>query len=530
MAQMQTLKVDFSDIPDAPPVQRKTLRVDFSDIPDAVSQPQPEQTPQLSLNPLSGKKILRVDFSDIPDAPPVQRRTLFVDFSDIPDAESPAVTSADQSPTDHPGAQSEEPSLKGPTLLPHSLAPLAIKELRDEHKNFLQKVGVLPPTISGEREAVLRAPTQAEDISMTARQRGESTIGAAPVQQYVLEAYESLRKRILPELAPWEIEPTEIYDYFSTPTAPARSKEDWYARVLPSSLVKTAGAISGITTAYAIGARMAETGLEHATGNLSLAETTMEDLKAVGGIVPGMVKGAVKGVPGLNKDWQREWAADPVGTAAGLLGLLGIGKGVNEGAAYLSGKANVTEFLTKEGIPAEQVADTFKAIEKVQGLTQRLSALAQGNRSGVVEGSGAGELGAVENPTETSVNQQVEKADPASKQPSSPYAQLEMALEAAGEPRPPGHAVHHIVALNDRRAALARHILQEFDIPINSADNGVWLPGTRDVGSGVYHRELNTREYHAEVYCRLKNAIDKEEILGVLRDIKIELSENKFPY
>ena len=175
------LKVDFSDIPDALPVQRKTLRVDFSDIPDAYPKYQSEQTPQLPVNPLSGKKILKVDFSDIPDAPPVQRKTLCVDFSDIPDAESPTITSADQSTPYQPIAQSEEPGLQSPTLLPHSLTPQAIKELRDEHKNFLQKLGVLPPTIPGEREAVLRAPTQAEDISITAQEKGESTIGAAPI-------------------------------------------------------------------------------------------------------------------------------------------------------------------------------------------------------------------------------------------------------------------------------------------------------------------------------------------------------------
>ncbi len=130
--------------------------------------------------------------------------------------------------------------------------------------------------------------------------------------------------------------------------------------------MKTAGAMSGITTACAIGTRMGETGHEHALGNLSSSEATLEDLKAVGETVPAMVKGAVKGVPGLNRDWQQEWATDPVGTAVGLLGLLGIGEGVSEGPAYLSGKTQVTDFLTKEGIPADQVADTFKAIEKAQ--------------------------------------------------------------------------------------------------------------------------------------------------------------------
>ncbi|MGA2404911.1 MAG: AHH domain-containing protein [Syntrophobacteraceae bacterium] len=209
---------------------------------------------------------------------------------------------------------------------------------------------------------------------------------------------------------------------------------------------------------------------------------------------------------------------------------MGIGKGVKEGAAYLSGKANVTDFLTKEGIPPEQAADTFKAIEKAQDKTLQLPALNQEDRSGVVASSGPGELEAVENPTETSVNQQVEKADPGSKQSGSPYRQLEMALEAAGEPKPADHAGHHMVSVFDRRAEPARQILQEFDIPLSSYDNGVWLPRTREAGPGAYHPGLNTREYHAEVYRRLQDATNKEEVLGVLRDIKEELSENRFPY
>ena len=134
MAQMQTLKVDFSEVPDALPVQRKTLHVDFSDIPDAVPQGHPEQSPQLPedtscgkkilrvdfsdipdalpkaqteqtsqlpVNPLTGKKISRVDFSDIPDAPPVERIILRVDFSDLPDAEPSAVAPADQITVKH---------------------------------------------------------------------------------------------------------------------------------------------------------------------------------------------------------------------------------------------------------------------------------------------------------------------------------------------------------------------------------------------------------------------------------------------
>lgn len=78
--------------------------------------------------------------------------------------------------------------------------------------------------------------------------------------------------------------------------------------------------------------------------------------------------------------------------------------------------------------------------------------------------------------------------------------------------------------------ALARQISLEFHIPINSADNGVWLPNMDGVGEGAYHRELHTGKYYDEVERRLKTATDREEVLGVLHKIRKELSENKFPY
>ena len=110
------------------------------------------------------------------------------------------------------------------------------------------------------------------------------------------------------------------------------------------------------------------------------------------------------------------------------------------------------------------------------------------------------------------------------------YKRLVRNIIAAGEPRPPGHVAHHVVSLDDRRAGPARDILKEFDIPINSADNGVWLPGAKDAGRGPYHPGLNTKKYHEEVYRRLEQATSREEILEVLRKLKKGLSENKFPY
>ena len=127
--------------------------------------------------------------------------------------------------------------------------------------------------------------------------------------------------------------------------------------MLPSSLVKTIGAISGITAAYAIGTRMGETGLEHTEGKFSSAKATLEDLKAVGGTVPGMVKGAVKGVPGLKKDWRQEWATDPVGTAVGLLGLMGAPIARCAGGGHLHGPARPPNWPRRS--PQERLTSSF---------------------------------------------------------------------------------------------------------------------------------------------------------------------------
>jgi hypothetical protein len=72
--------------------------------------------------------------------------------------------------------------------------------------------------------------------------------------------------------------------------------------------------------------------------------------------------------------------------------------------------------------------------------------------------------------------------------------------------------------------------LKYFDIPLTSADNGVWLPNMDEVGEGAYHRGLHTDEYHREVYRRLKTATSRERALEILQDIKEELSKNRFPY
>jgi hypothetical protein len=56
--------------------------------------------------------------------------------------------------------------------------------------------------------------------------------------------------------------------------------------------------------------------------------------------------------------------------------------------------------------------------------------------------------------------------------------------EDAGNMRQPGDEAHHIVPENHPRSAPARAVLDQFGIEIDSAENGVFLPGTRSVANG----------------------------------------------
>ncbi|WP_043361562.1 AHH domain-containing protein [Belnapia sp. F-4-1] len=76
---------------------------------------------------------------------------------------------------------------------------------------------------------------------------------------------------------------------------------------------------------------------------------------------------------------------------------------------------------------------------------------------------------------------------------------LGAALRAAGV-YPPGHGyhAHHIVPQRIQGATTARGILERADIGIDSAENGVWLPGTSSAvnldGSHI-HQGIHSAEY-----------------------------------
>ena len=66
------------------------------------------------------------------------------------------------------------------------------------------------------------------------------------------------------------------------------------------------------------------------------------------------------------------------------------------------------------------------------------------------------------------------------------------------QPRPAGHDAHHIVPKGMREAQEARDILQDAELGINDAANGVWLAGdpeTVNESTGEIHDGLHTPRY-----------------------------------
>lgn len=105
-------------------------------------------------------------------------------------------------------------------------------------------------------------------------------------------------------------------------------------------------------------------------------------------------------------------------------------------------------------------------------------------------------------------------------------------IEAAGNARPADSAAHHIVpsGSNNADAIEARRRLGRFGIDINSADNGVFLPNSpASSATGAYHPSLHTDRYYGAVNDALGRARTKDQAIGVLNDIKLDLLNNSFP-
>lgn len=101
---------------------------------------------------------------------------------------------------------------------------------------------------------------------------------------------------------------------------------------------------------------------------------------------------------------------------------------------------------------------------------------------------------------------------------TSPSEELEAAMAAKGNPRPPGHSTHHIVADADEAAEPARRILKKCGIdPRNDWRNGIHLPqrvsNPKTIPEAVtQHSTLHTDSYYDTVNTRLQNAYEGKGI------------------
>ncbi|MDN5760923.1 MAG: AHH domain-containing protein [Microlunatus sp.] len=119
-------------------------------------------------------------------------------------------------------------------------------------------------------------------------------------------------------------------------------------------------------------------------------------------------------------------------------------------------------------------------------------------------------------------------------QETSASTELEAAMAARGDPRPPGHDTHHIVADADPRAAVARKILLEAGInPRNNPENGIHLPrtsmdATTIPDAATRHQTIHTDAYYKELTLRLVEAKKNGTVPETLRQIRAEIAEGTF--
>ncbi len=99
----------------------------------------------------------------------------------------------------------------------------------------------------------------------------------------------------------------------------------------------------------------------------------------------------------------------------------------------------------------------------------------------------------------------------------------------SGMPEPDyPNAAHHIVAGAAAAASRAREILEKFNIDINDANNGVFLPTVKGVSKAAYHPSVHTAAYYQKVTDLLEEATTRKECIEILRGIAEQLSNGTF--
>uniref|UniRef100_UPI0023BA1F01 RHS repeat-associated core domain-containing protein n=1 Tax=Aeromonas salmonicida TaxID=645 RepID=UPI0023BA1F01 len=99
--------------------------------------------------------------------------------------------------------------------------------------------------------------------------------------------------------------------------------------------------------------------------------------------------------------------------------------------------------------------------------------------------------------------------------------ELAKKMEKAGTPRPNNSAAHHIVGETSKRAQPARNILKKHKIDLNGADNGVFLPNSKntDAMSGILHNGKHPDKYIDAVNRRIRDADKLNGKQGVLDEL-----------
>lgn len=104
-------------------------------------------------------------------------------------------------------------------------------------------------------------------------------------------------------------------------------------------------------------------------------------------------------------------------------------------------------------------------------------------------------------------------------------------IKAGVKPPSFATAAHHIVAGEDKAAALTRAILEKNGIGLNGSVNGVFLP-TKNAGktvSSLRHVGSHKAAYHQWVYDQLQHARSREEVVEILDIIRKKLETGKVP-
>jgi len=103
------------------------------------------------------------------------------------------------------------------------------------------------------------------------------------------------------------------------------------------------------------------------------------------------------------------------------------------------------------------------------------------------------------------------------------HAQKRLIMSMGPSPYGNNSAAHHIFDFVEHDSPMGKR-LKGWDIDLNSADNGVWLP-TESI-AGVWasiHRGRSTNQYKDYVLDQLKTAKNRQQALGVLESIRQEL-------